>query len=629
MPPTTTTFPPIRIGDVDWRNTIYRVTCGTDEPTPIALSGGRGGDGDRWLTFRGAASVTGHPDVVVANLDCLVGDPSASPTSRFMVIRVAADGTASLLAEIATLSTTDVTMSDDGTVVIGAPTADGGYQDVTITWDAGTPVVGEPVAAQPPTGATTDVSGIDDPAAGLSPTTTTIAVSPAADPIPAACVSSEIGPNTRDRAAVAALQLALARRGYDPAGLDGLYGPNSQQAVASFALAAGDVLLSFTGGDQRPIVEAVDHGIVRIGLLDALGIGCPGPVGSYEDVPVPTTTTTTTTTLPPTTTTVPPTTTVPTTTTTLPPTTLPPTTLPPTTLPPTTLPPTTLPPTTLPPTTLPPTTGTTLPPPAGVISAVDWRNTSYELACGGEPRVVTLIGGRSTDSTSSIRLVGAAAPAARGDVVVVNLGCVTGSGDAAQRTTHLVVVRVADGVPSMLGAFAFPATGDILLTDDGTLVVGYPLDGGYESITIGWENDAPIAQPAVPAQAPGNATPAAGLDDPSAGLAPTTTIAVPVPADPVPAECVSAPIDPASADRAAVAAFQLALARRGYDIGDAGADGYLGPATQAALTAYVEQYSANVLSFAGGDVTVLDAAIGQGLVGLPILDALGIGCDMS
>ena len=70
-----------------------------------------------------------------------------------------------------------------------------------------------------------------------------------AEPAPATCVAAEIGDNTRDRPAVAALQLALNQRGFDPGGIDGFYGGNSRAALSQFVTANAEQLLSFTGGD--------------------------------------------------------------------------------------------------------------------------------------------------------------------------------------------------------------------------------------------------------------------------------------------------------------------------------------------------------------------------------------------
>lgn len=279
-------------------------------------------------------------------------------------------------------------------------------------------------------------------------------------------------------------------------------------------------------------------------------------------------------------------------------------------------------------TTAPP--ASTLPPPEGVIAAVDWRNTTYEVACGSDtPASVTLVGGRwRANENTAIAFLGATPVPGRGDVVVANLYCLSGNPQAPVTSTILSVMRAPEGggAPAPLGSFVVPATEDITVLDDGTIRVGYPGEGGYEAITIAWDGEIPTASEPVAADDPGTATPSHGLDDPTIGLSPTTTVAVEPPSDPVPASCVAATIAPDSEDRAAIAAFQLALAQRGYDVGDAGVDGYLGPSTQAALSAFVADQATVLLSFAGGEVTILDDAASNGVVALPILDALGIGC---
>ncbi|MFV0306218.1 MAG: peptidoglycan-binding domain-containing protein, partial [Desertimonas sp.] len=317
----------------------YEVACGGDPPVPVEMVGGRwhGRDGQgAWrgsLKFVGADQVVGRPDIVLVNLLCVVptsGDPDAS--SVFVIVRVSDDGATTQAAWFVTTQTSDIRLEADGTIVVGfAGDSTAPYRLVTVTWDGDTPLVGEPVGASPPD-APRASGRTADPSAGLPPTTT-IAVGDR-EPRPAACVATEIGSETDDVADIAALQLALAQRGFDPGGVDGVFGPNTRAAVVQFVGAHRDLVVSFAGGDTAPLADVTDDGTVRTPVLDALGIGCPMPMTAYEDRPVPTTTTTTTsstttTTLPPTTTststtttTLPPTTTsTSTTTTTLPPTT--------------------------------------------------------------------------------------------------------------------------------------------------------------------------------------------------------------------------------------------------------------------------------------------------------------------
>ena len=173
---------------------------------------------------------------MLVHVRCLGGDPATTPlTSQFLVIRVDAEGSTTVLTEVGTLATDDVRLGDDSSITIGAPTTpagDGPYQTITIRWEGESIVVDDPEPASGGPSSPSD-AGIADPAAGLSPTTTTLAIPAPTDPVPAACVASEIGANTRDRPAVAALQLALNRRGFDPGGIDGLFGANSRAALAA------------------------------------------------------------------------------------------------------------------------------------------------------------------------------------------------------------------------------------------------------------------------------------------------------------------------------------------------------------------------------------------------------------
>ena len=136
------------IGDVDWRNTSYLVTCGSGGPASVQLVGGRA-DGAASLLFAGAVTVPGRPDVVLTHLRCLAGDPATTAaTSQFILMRVDAEGATTALAEVGTPATDDVTLGDDGSITIGAPATDGSYQVVVIRWDGESIVVDGPCPAR-------------------------------------------------------------------------------------------------------------------------------------------------------------------------------------------------------------------------------------------------------------------------------------------------------------------------------------------------------------------------------------------------------------------------------------------------------------------------------------------------
>lgn len=294
------------LGAVDWRNHAFDVECGAAAEL-LTLSGGRWADPElhdpaagsfRALLFEGATVLPGHDDIVAVHLSCLAGGAGARQSSTTLAfVRVDAAGGAEQLGAVTVPPTRDITVGDDGTIVVGYAHYLGdeplccpaGYATVMVSWADGAPVLHE--AQQAPVPAADELSqrvglgSLDDPLAGLTATPPTVHVdAPGELTDPSACTHVELAPGFGDPFTNGLLQLALERRGF-PTGSDrgdGEFGAATHAALVGWVEANRTALARFTGGDDTAIDEALSTGAVRLPLLDALGIGCAAGVLPLE-----------------------------------------------------------------------------------------------------------------------------------------------------------------------------------------------------------------------------------------------------------------------------------------------------------------------------------------------------------